>query len=81
MLERVMEGNPQVQEPQAGYDASDCAIGSIDGERRVLHEKRILIPKKPGPWRVTDGQADVHAQHDAQKQFGPLKPSRNALGT
>jgi hypothetical protein len=81
MLERVMERNPQVQEPEAGDDASDGAIGSIDGERRVLHEKRILIPKEPGPWRVTDGQADVHAQHDAQKQFGPLKPSWNTLGT
>jgi hypothetical protein len=32
-----------------------------------------------GPWGIADGQADVHAQKDAQKQLAALQPAGNAL--
>ena len=65
--EGVVERNPQVQEAQAGYDAAHRTIGSIDGEGGVLQEKWILVPKELGPRRAADRNANVHAEHDAEK--------------
>ena len=34
-----------------------------------MQKERVLIPKSMRPRRVTDGEPDIQAQHDAQKKL------------
>jgi hypothetical protein len=79
MPDRVPKCDPKVQKPQTRYDAAHRSIRRIDGKGGVLHKERVLVPESVRPGRITNRQADVHAQQDAQEQFGSLKPARNAL--
>lgn len=79
MAESVLKRNPKIQKPQSRNYTPDRAMGSKDCKRGKLHEDRILVPEGVRPRRVADGQADVHPQHDPQKQLGAHQPARNPL--
>ena len=74
-----MKRNPQIQKPQSRDDAPHRPVGGIDRERGKLQKKRVPVPEKPGPRRITNRQPDIHPQQHPQKQLGPLQPPRNPL--
>lgn len=74
-----MKRNPQIQKAEPGDDSAHCSAAGNTPEGRELQKERILIPEHGGPGRVTDCEADIHAQHDAQKQFDSHKPFWDAL--
>lgn len=55
-------------------------MGGKDGKVGELEEDGVLIPEGVRPGRVADGEADIHAQHDAQKQLDALKPAGHMMG-
>jgi len=75
-----MEGDPEVQKAQARYDAAHGAIGSIDGEGRVLHEEVVLVPEHLCPRRDTEKPTDANLQLDQRKDQSELEPAGDALG-
>jgi len=67
VADRVLESDPEIQEPQTRYDAADGTIGGINGEGGKLHEDGILVPEHVRPGRIADGQADIHAKQDPEE--------------
>jgi hypothetical protein len=79
VLERIVKCNPKIQKPQPGNDSPHGAVSRIDRQRRILHEKRILVPEQPDPRSTANKYSDVHSQHNTQKQLRSLQPAWNPL--
>ena len=54
-------------------------MGGKDREAGELEEEGVLVPQGGPPGGAKDGQAEIHAQHDAEKELGTLQPARNPL--
>jgi hypothetical protein len=59
MADCVFERNPEIQQPQASYDAAHSAIGSICSDGGELCEQGIPVPERGEPWRKAHSQTDI----------------------
>jgi hypothetical protein len=75
----VADGDPQIEDAQAGDDSANCSVGDEGCKPRRRREERIVVPGRRVPGRAADEQAEVHANDDTQESLCLLEPVGNAL--
>jgi hypothetical protein len=78
-VEGVLKCNPQRQKPNPRHHAAYRPVGRKDRKHGEVQKQRVPIPKRSGPRRIENRQANVHFNQHAQKQLGALQPARNPL--
>jgi len=79
MANRVLERDPEIQQAQTRYDAPHPSIGRVDSKRGEVQKQRVLVPEHARPRSIAHGDADIHAQKNAEEQFAALQPAWDAL--
>src|SRR5215831_19513469 len=79
MPNRILQGDPDVQQPESRDDPAYRTVCRIDREGGELHKYRILFPEQLRPRGIADRQPYIHPQQDAQIELCAHQPVRNPL--
>ena len=73
------DADPDVDEADAGDDASDGSFVEEGGKPRIGGHERVVVPEAGGPGQNHDQDAEVDAEEDEHTERDALQPDGRGL--